>query len=247
LALRSKLLDLSSVGQEVKAREEIIEALRAEPTRDKLVELLIQAPDEQTRQMLVAFGRPLMDYLFFQSLTSHIDSATDKGEKKRLTALRTEVLEIRDRLDEETRALYEERSALLRDLLLSEDPEALARQRFQEMDQIFFNLLATNLDEARSAGDSEAVKALEAVWGLVLQLVEETLPPVVRLFNRLMVADDDAQVEQLLQENRDLVTEGLIRFMEDAKVSMQEEGEEENVERLTQVLEKVRGMVAGKG
>jgi hypothetical protein len=247
LALRSKLLDLSSVGQEVKAREEIIEALRAEPTRDKLVELLIQAPDEQTRQMLVAFGRPLMDYLFFQSLTSHIDSATDKGEKKRLTALRTEVLEIRDRLDEETRALYEERSALLRDLLLSEDPEALARQRFQEMDQIFFNLLATNLDEARSAGDSEAVKALEAVWGLVLQLVEETLPPEVRLFNRLMVADDDAQVEQLLQENRDLVTEGLIRFMEDAKVSMQEEGEEENVERLTQVLEKVRGMVAGKG
>jgi hypothetical protein len=243
LALRSKLLELSSEGQEFKAREELVEALRAEPTREKLVELLIQTPDEQTREILVAFGRPMLDYLFFQSLTSHIDSAADKGERERLTALRAEVLEIRDQLDEQTRALYEQRSDLLRDLLLSEDPETLARQRFRELDQVFFNVLGANLEEARSSGESEATKALERIWGLILQLIEETLPPEVQLFNRLLVAENDEQVEQLLQDNRELVTERLVQFMQDTQARMQEEGEEKNAERLAQVLEKVRGMV----
>jgi hypothetical protein len=245
LALRDKLLELSSEGRVLKARGEVLDALRAEPTRDKLVELLVQAPDAQTRQVLVTFGRPLLDYLFFQSLTSRIDAATDKGERERLTALRSEILEIRDRLDEEARALYEERSALLRDLLLSDDPETLARRRFQELDQAFFNLLAANLEEARSAGDDEAVRALQEIWGVVLQLVEETLPPETRLLNRLMVADNDEQIERLLRENRDLVTEPLIQVMEQAEADMREEGSVESAERLARVLEKARAVLTG--
>ncbi len=243
LTLRSKLLELSSEGKGFKAREDMVEALRAEPTRDKLVDLLIQAPDEETRQILVAFGRPMLDYLFFQSLTSRIDTAKDKGEKKRLTALRAEVLEIRDELDEQTRALYEKRSELLRDLLLSEDPETLARRRFREIDQVFFNILGANLEEARSSGESKTTEALEGIWGLILHLIEETLPPEIQLFNRLLIAKDDAQMEQLLQDNRDLVNERLLQFMQQTQARMQEEGEEENAERMAQVLEKVKGMV----
>ncbi|MCP4536287.1 MAG: hypothetical protein GY832_04000 [Chloroflexi bacterium] len=243
LVLRNKLLEMSSEGQEFKAREEMVEALRAEPTREKLVELLIQAPDEQTRQVLVAFGRPMLDYLFFQSLTSHIDSAEDKGERERLTALRTEILEIRDKLDEDARALYEKRGALLRDLLLSEDPETLARQRFRELDQVFFNVLGANMEEAQSSGESEAAKALEAIWGLIMKLIEETLPPEMQLFNRLFVAENDEQIEQLLQDNRDLVTVRLVEFMRDTQAKMRQDGEEENAERLGQVLEKVQEMV----
>jgi hypothetical protein len=244
LALRDKLLELSSAGQSVKARGEMLEALRTEPTREKLLDLIVRAPDEQTRELLVTFGRPLLDYLFFQSLTSRIESAADEDERERLTALRTEVLALRDRLDEETRALYEERSALLRDLLLSDDPEMLARRRFPELDQAFSNVLAANLEEARTAGDEEAIKALQAIWALVLRLMEETLPPEVRLFNLLMAAEEDAEVEKLLQENRDLVTERMVKFMEEAEARIREEGMLEAAERLASILEKAKGMVA---
>jgi hypothetical protein len=240
LALRNKLLELSSAGRVAKSQGDMLEALRAEPTRDKLVDLLIQAPDEQTRELLVTFGRPLLDYLFFQSLTSRIESAPEKNERERLTALRTEVLEIRDRLDEETRALYEERSALLRDLLLSDDPETLARRRFQELDQAFLNLLAANLEEARSAGENEAAEALQAIWRMILGLVEETLPPELRLFNSLMSAEDGAEIDRLLDKNRDLVTDRLVQFMEDAGAGMREEGSTEAAEHLALVLEKAR-------
>ncbi len=243
LTLRDKLLDLSSRGQEIKARGEMVNALRAEPTRDKLLELIIQAPDKQARELLLIFGRPLLDYLFFQSLTSRIESAPDESERERLIELRSEVLDVRDRLDRETRALYEERSALLRDLLLSDNPEALARQRFQELDPAFFDVLTANLEEAQNAGDRESLRALLAIQGLSLRLMEERLPPEIRLINRLMTAGDDAEVEQMLQENRDLVTEELVRFIEKAEADTREEGTLEAADRLALVLRKAKGMV----
>ena len=244
LALHNKLLSLSSEGQAVKARGDMLEALRAEPTREKLLELLVQAPDERIREVLIVLGRPLLDYLFFQSLTSRIESASDEDEGKRLTALRTEVLAVRDRLDEQARALYKERSTLLRDLVLSDDPEALARHHFSELDQAFVQVLTTNLEQARAAGDEKAVRALQAIWGLILRLMEETLPPELQLFNRLVAAEDDAEVEKLLRENRDLVTEPLVRYIEGAEASMRENGTVETADHLVSVLEKAKEIVA---
>jgi hypothetical protein len=245
LALRNKLLELSSEGRAVKSRGEAVEALRAEPSREKLLELLVQAPDDPTRELLIVFGRPMLDYLFFQSLTAQIEAASDAAERERLTALRTQVLEVRDRLDEQTRALYEERSALLRDLLLSDDPESLARTRFEELDQAFLNLLTANLEEARAADNEEAVRSLQALWGLILRLTEETLPPELQFLNRLLVAEDDVEIDRLLQENRDLVTERLVQVLEQAEANVREEGESETAERLAAVLNKVREIGGG--
>jgi hypothetical protein len=244
LVLRSKLAELSTEGRAIKARGELLETLREEPTREKLLELLIQAPDEPSRELLVVFGRPMLDYPFFQALTSRIEAISDEDEKERLTALRKEILAIRDRLDEETRALYAERSTLLRDLLLSDDPEALARRRFDEMDQAFFSVLTANLEEARAAGEEDAVEALQAIWGLGLRLMEESLPPELQLFNRLMTSRNDAEIDQLLEVNRHLVTEHLVQYMERAEVTLQEDGSSEAAEHLARVLQKARGIVA---
>ena len=242
LAVRNKLIELSSEGRAATVRSDTLDALRTEPTRDKLLELLIGAPDGPTRELLIVFGRPMLDYSFFQNFTSRIESAAGDEERERLTALRKEVLDIRDRLDQETRALYEERSALLRDLLLSDDPEALARRRSQELDQAFLNLLAANLEEARNAGNAEAVASLQAIWDMLLRMMEESLPPEVQFLNRLMAAEDDAEIEGLLQDGREFVTERLIQLMEDAETRVREEGDLETADRLALVLEKARGM-----
>ena len=243
-ALQSKLLELSSEGQVVSARGEMLRALRTQPTREKLLDLLIQAPDEPTRGLLVTFGRPLLDYPFFQALTARIESAPDEAGQERLKALRKEILDVRDRLEEATRALYEARAGLLRDLLLSDDPETLARRRFPELDEAFLNALAANLEKARASGDGQTVRALQFIWDLVLRLAEESMPPEVRFLNRLVAVESDAEVERLLQENRDLVTERLIRFMEETEAGIREQGALETAERLASVLEKARGMVA---
>ena len=243
VALRDTLLKLSSAGQAAQVRGEMLEALQAQPTGETLLDLLVQSPDEPTRELLVTFGRPLLDYSFFQALTARIESATDEAEKERLSALRSDILDIRDRVDETTRALYQARAALLREMLLSDDRETIVRRHFPELDEAFLNVLASNLQEARAAGDEQAAQSLQSIWNLILRLTEEAMPPEVRFINQLVAAEDDAKIESLLQENRDLVTEQMVQILEEAEANTREEGRLETAERLASVLEKARGMV----
>uniref|UniRef100_UPI0034E28417 CpXC domain-containing protein n=1 Tax=Methanothrix sp. TaxID=90426 RepID=UPI0034E28417 len=227
LAVRSRLLEASSEGRRIKVQGEMLEALRNEPTREKLLELLAEAPDRRIREALIILGLPLVDYRFFQYLTARIEEASAQEEKERLASLRAEILEVRSKVEEATRALYAERSALLRALLQSENPEALARRRFSEIDQAFINLLTASLEEARSEGDLNTVRALQEVWNMILKLTEETLPPEIRLFNLVMNAENEDEVEKLLQENRDLLSAPLLQFMERAAAEMEEADDEE--------------------
>jgi len=244
LMVHNKLLELSSEGQVIQARSKMVKALQDEPSRDNLLELLIQAPDEQTRELLVVLGRPLLDYAFFQSLTNRIELASEEAQKEQLRALRSEILSIREQIDEQTRALYVERQELLRDLLLSDDPEALARRRFSELDQAFFNVLTASLEQARKEGDVGTVEALQAIWALVLQLMEETLPPELQLFNRIMATENEEEIEELLEENRDLMTEQFTQFLEQVEARMREEEKAKTADHLALVLEKAKGLVA---
>jgi hypothetical protein len=242
--VREKLLALSAEGQAIQARNEMLEALRDEPNREKLLELLVKAGEKETREMLVAFGRPLLDYLFFQSLTSKIEATSDKEEKKRLTELRKEVLDIRDQLDKEAQALYEARAALLRDLLTSENPEEMARRRITEIDDAFLNVLGANLQEAHKAENEEALNALRAIWDIVIGLMEEAMPPELRLINRLIAAKDEEEIERLLEENRNLVTQRMAQFVEKTEGEAREEGDLETADKMALMLKKMRRMLA---
>ncbi|MCX7681542.1 MAG: CpXC domain-containing protein [Anaerolineae bacterium] len=242
IAVRHKLLEASSEGRRIKVQGEMLEALRNEPTREKLLDLLVEAPDRRIREALIILGLPLVDYRFFQLLTMRLEETPEQEEKERLASLRAEILEVRGKVEEATRALYAERSALLRALLQSENPEALARRRFAEIDQAFINLLTASLEEARSTGDLATVRALQDVWNMILKLTEETLPPEIQLFNRLMNVESEGEVEKLLQENRELLTAPLLQFMERAAAEMEEAGDEEITRRARFVLERARAL-----
>jgi len=246
-ALREKLLEMTDLGRKVKGQEEALEALRANPTHETLLNLLVEAPNEETREMLIIFGRQLvdLDYRFFQALTSRIDAASDEGERERLTELRKEVLQVRDQFEEAERARLEERAALLRDLLLSSDPENLARRRFAEMDQVFLTVLAAEMQEAQETGNEGAAKSLRGIWELLLRLSEESLPPSVRLLNRLMAVEDEGDIDKLLQANRPLVTVQFVELLEQAQAGVQEDEEAppESAERLALVAAKAKALL----
>lgn len=242
-ALRDKLLELSSTGQEIKERNDLMEELRENPDRDTLLDLLMRAPDEEARELLVSFGRPLLDYLFFQNLTSRIEAASDEEEKEQLTSLRKEVLDIRDRLDEQVKALYQSRSQLIRELLQSDDPESLIRQKADEVDDAFLEILGANIQEAQKAGNKDAVQSLQKIWNLVEGLMEESLPPGLRLFNRLMRAEGEAEIERLLDENPAFVSEGVAKSLEQAEAETREE-DPEAADQIALILKTIRKKLA---
>jgi hypothetical protein len=242
LEVQGRVLELSAEGQAAAKRAQLVEELRGEPTGDKLLDLLIQAPDRAARAVLVSFGLPLVDYSFFTRLTSRIDACEDEKEKKQLADLRSEILEIRNQIETETRAVLQQRAELVRDLMLSEDAEELARRRMGELDDAFFQVLAANMEEARSGGDEKAVESLQGIWGLALKLLEQTLPPAVRLFNRLVVADE-GDVDELLEKNRRLVTADFVGLLEQAEQDLREEGSEQAADHLLVALGKARQLV----
>ncbi len=242
--LYNKLLAQTDAGRAIKDRVDTIEALRAEPSREKLLELLLSTPDPSTRELLITFGRPMLDYLFFQALTQQIEECTDPAEKDRLTNLRSEILTVRDRIDKATQALLAERSKLLQELILSPNPEEIVQQHLQELDDAFFTVLSANMEEARVAGDANVMKALERVWTVVLQVIEGAYPPEIRLFTRLMRAKDEAEIDHLLDENAELLTPQLVEFLRGIQEQWQSDEEQESAERATMLLNKVTARVA---
>ena len=245
LAVRDRLLELTAAGRRIRARQKMIDRLRADPTRSNFLNLLIEAPDQETRELLVIVGRPLMDYIFFQSLTSRIEQAEDDEEREQLLALRGEILSIRERLDQEVAEVYEDRAALIRGLIVSSDPEKLARSRFAEMDEAFFEVLQMMLHQAQTDNDLELESRLREVWELVMRLLEESLPPELQLFGQLTRASDEQEVERLLREHRSLLTDGLLELLEAGEKDMRQDGRLQIADNLALALRKAREMMGG--
>jgi hypothetical protein len=155
LEVRAMLLEQTAVGRKLAARSRALQALQEQPTREKLLDLLIEAEDPATRAVLITFGQPLVDYLFFQKLTQRIESTPDEETRQRLESLREEVMGIREKIREQAREEVRDKLRLLQDLVSSEQPELLARRRLVELDDLFLNVLASEIESARQAGDQE--------------------------------------------------------------------------------------------
>ena len=138
--LQQVLIEETAYGKKMGARMASIEAFRKDPTREALIEQLVNAPDQETREALVAMGRQLIDYLFFQMLTQRVDAASG-DEKQKMVDLRKEVQDTRDKLDEASRAFMEQKANLINTILTSDKPEDVARQHEEEIDEVFVSLL----------------------------------------------------------------------------------------------------------
>ncbi len=146
--LQKIILEETAYGKKVGARMAVLESFQKSPTREVLLDQLIDAPDVESREMLVTLGRQLLDYAFFQSLTAKIDVADANGKEK-LIALRKEVQDTRDKVDEASRIYMQEKAGLIQAIASSKNPLETAREREAEIDDAFFSVLQANAQEAQ--------------------------------------------------------------------------------------------------
>lgn len=242
--VRDFLFQRTPAGRRLAARAEAIEALSQEPTREKLLDLLLEHTDSQTREALVVFGQPLVDYFFFQALSRRIEEAEDEEERKRLEEVRRHVMEVRERLREEARQVVAAKLSLIRDLLATEKPELLARRRLADLDELFFSVLGAEIEKAHEEGDADAVVRLQEIWQLTMGLLRSQVPPEIALLTAVLEAEDDQEVRQILDANRRLVGEAFLTLLERVIQQMRETGEEEAAKRAETALGIARSMAA---
>jgi CpXC protein len=240
LAFRNKLLEMTTIGKKVQVQQAALEAFQAKPDRATLLEQIVQAKDAETRELLLTFGRPLLDYPFFQALTAKIEAsnaAGDKAEADRLIELRKDILSLREKLDAATKTMLDQRAALLREIMLSENLDEAVRAHLADLDEAFFSVLETNLQAAEQAQQRATFDRLQAVAEAVSRAIAAAQPPEVRFVNALLSLPYPDETRKLLEANRRALSPQLLDWMRGLAEDLREDGRADAADQLLKIIE----------
>lgn len=226
--LRDRLKTVTTFGKRIAKQEEAIASLKDIQHPDEFFERVISADEDAVDAIAVA-ARPMLDYGFFQKLTGRIDAATG-AERERLTKLRQRLAEINQRMDEAARASLQEATALLQELLASPEPRSAVREHAAEIDDVFMAVLTANMEEAERRRSRAALERMAVIYDEISAMLDESLPPQVRLINRLIAAADANETRDLLKEHRAEITPELLEVMERLANDLAKQGDAESVQ-----------------
>ncbi|MCL4560643.1 MAG: CpXC domain-containing protein [Chloroflexi bacterium] len=210
-ALQQKLLPLTNTGkrlqEQVTETQEAVKSLQEASkkglTREKLLDLIIKAPNETRLNALVGMARGGMDYSFFDLLSQRIDKAKDE-EKTRLLALRERLLHLTHEIDQEVQNQVSQAHQLLEEILKAENVEEATLQKIPEINDLFLEIIKSDLEETRKKGDLERLKKLQQVMSTLQKA--SAPPPEYALIEELISAPDDEQRQKILENRPDQVT-----------------------------------------
>lgn len=245
LGLRSLLAEWSSGGRAALAQVDASLGLGETITREELLTRLQAAPSDEEFEELIAAGRSLLDYAFFQGLTAQMEAAGDPESIARLKALRSRILDATARQDEEARTAMKRATDLLNDILKAEDPEVFARQHLAEIDDAFFNVLSVNIQRAEAEKRNNVSQALRQVADMVMSLLEEQLPPEIRLLNQLLAAPDPDSARQLLESQRSAVTPQFVTTLGQIIAKLEADGNADAAAQMKQIKSQAEIMAQG--
>lgn len=217
-ALQQELLNQTKIGQELKnqskeaeaALKSLQEASESGLTREKLLELLIEAPSETRLSTLVSLARSGLDYTFFQILSDRINAAPEDGKPK-LVELRDKLLKLTGEIDKATQRQQAEARQLLEKILAAPDISQAAMENLESFNDFFMDILQSEVQTARQKADLERIGKLQKI----VSVVEEASapPPELELVDKLVAAADDAARRKLLEENAAMVTPEFIDLL----------------------------------
>lgn len=213
-ALQEELLPQTAFGREVQTQTQEIEAavqslqeLGEDLTRDKLLDLMIEAPSDTRLSALVSLTRPAIDYGFFQALSERIDQA--EGERREtLTALRERLLELTRQIDQQVEARMVQSRSLLNELLGADDIAEATLQNLPEIDEFFVQSLNGELEAARQQGQTERLEKLRTVVDTLQRA--SAPPPEVELIQELLDAPGQKARREILESRMEEVTPQLL-------------------------------------
>ncbi len=243
LELREQLMDWTTTGQDVSAREEAIQSLGKEITREGLLEKLVEAAlaGQQAKvETMIAVARPAIDYVFYQQLTERItaaEKADNTEETNTLKALRETILDLTGRIDARVRQETEQAAQFLQTVLESDDPEEVIRANLDQVNELFLGILGTNLELATQSGRTDMADKLQQIGDLLTQIMLEGQPPEIQFINRLLATEYPDGTRALLEENRQQLNAELLEVMQLVAEDLAETGREETAQRLAQIQE----------
>ena len=240
--LQQEILENTDYGMEVlgQAQEQqaAIEALEKASkeglTRQKLLDLIIEAADSEIRlATLVSMARGGLDYAFFQLLSERIQRASG-DEQAKLTELREDLLEMTNEIDEAIKEQQELAGQLLDKILEREDIEEATMDALPSINEIFLDVLRSRINKARKEEDQGQLAKLQKVAGVIQKI---SAPGAnIELIEQLIQAEDEQDVNAILDENEEDLTDDFMQFLMNLLNQTQgQESQRATAEKLQQI------------
>lgn len=214
LTLRNTLLDKTEAGREIKALQDkirgVIEAIPPTATREDVLDALLAAWEGDDGHDVVASAAmslgPALDYQFLLALSNRLEQTTDAEARAKLEELRTLVTEMQEQQRQSVQAAAGQVQEVLQAVLEAPDAGEALRQYADAIDETFLGILAGNIDRAEKSNATAAARRLREIYDAALDVLQERMPPEMRLINQLVNAGGDkGAVRKLLEENRELL------------------------------------------
>ncbi len=240
--LQQQILENTEYGREIleqaqeqqAAMQALEEAGKSGLTRQKLLDLIVDAADSEVRLVtLVSLARSGLDYGFFQLLSERIQQLKG-GEQAKLTELRENLLEMTHEIDEAVKEQQAMAGELLDRVLEEENLEEATMQALPGINEIFLDVLRRRIQTARTGEDEDVLNKLQKIAGTIQKI---SAPGAnIELIEALIQAEDDSEINAILDENAAEITDDFIQFLSNLmNQTQQQQGREATAERLQKI------------
>ncbi len=242
---QQELLQETKVGQEIqekmkssqKAMEDLQEAAKAGLSREKLLDLFIQAPDEIYTNTLIGMVRSGLDYEFFQILSQKIDSEPDPEQKAKLSTLRDFLVDLTAQIDAQIQEEKKHARETLNKILAEANIEAGLQKYGNELNDFFVEAVKDGLEEARKAADLEKIAKL----GQLNTMIEEAnKPPAeIEFVESLLKAPDAETIKTLLNEKPEIINDEFIQLLASLIAQTEQDGNQQALVAKLKEIQKI--------
>ncbi|MCH8340103.1 MAG: hypothetical protein IIA51_00905 [Chloroflexi bacterium] len=231
-------LKLSAYGKRLAAREADLRSAAAslreageDLTREKLLDLILEAESDNHVRAIVSLSRPGLDYQFFQLLTERLDKA-EGDDSKRLEALRTDLLGQTEEIDKAQEARLAQASNLIASLAQAEDLDQALSAAMPAVDELFLAILQANIRGAEESDDQQLLSKLKDIELKINAAIIDSLPPNLRLAQQVLETDDEQEAQNILGNSLDLIDDQLLGALLTTSQRLEQSNDKDGAERL---------------
>jgi hypothetical protein len=242
--IQKQLLTETEYGRNIAAQnheiQEAVKTLQAAGKgldREKLMQIMIDAPNDSRLNALVSLTRPGLDYQFFQGLTERFEKASGE-ERRKLESLRGKLLDITRKIDQRMEEEVKQANILLETLLKAEDIQKATTEHLAEIGDVFVQVLNQALQEANRKNDTERMPKLQQVVTVLQQA--STPPPELQLLEELLDAPDETELNKRIEAHAAEITPELTSVIATVMGRTEGEGGEKTTGEEAQMVEKLQ-------
>lgn len=240
--IQTQLLDETEYGRQLKesvgemeAAQKTLQDAGKTLTREKLLDFVLEAKNDNRIRAYVSMARGGMDYSFFQTLSDKIEKAAGE-EKTRLAGIRDKLLQYTNEVDKQLEVRFKQAQDFVESLLAQEDVEKATQENIEAFTQDAVEVVNQLLRQASEKNDYARMGKLQK---MIQVLQAASTPPEIAFIEQLLQLPDEAAIDQALEQNDAIVNQQFVDALSGLVAQMDTQGDNPEAKEMSEKLTEI--------